>query len=80
MKEVFIKLAELLCQIMVEEDDRLDLSFKMPQEAIDKTVEALEKSYEEGNLKPNGEGGFYYAGMTADFGGYYEKEIEKFVI
>lgn len=70
MENKFVRLAELLLDIMGENSDNPDI--KMPDSIILQTAQALAEGYERGNFAENDNGAMYYAGMTEDYGGYYD--------
>ena len=72
----FVDLAQLLCQIMVEEE-HLSPDFKMSKEAMSKTAAILQSDFENGILVEDENKMLYYAGMIEDYGGLYEEEINK---
>jgi hypothetical protein len=75
----FMQLSSLILEIMVEGSIGEDLpaDFKMPKKTVIKTAKALRKSKRKGFLKKDLLGEYYYVGIVDDFGGYFEKKINK---
>lgn len=76
----FLDLAHLLLEIMIESEEYADVpkSFKMPKNVINRTAHTLQDHYKAGKYTETN-GGLYYSGMTEDFGGYFDREMAKFV-
>jgi hypothetical protein len=69
-KSKYLELAELIRDILCENIyPELNMGFSMPHEAIIKTAASLEQC----NRTQ------YYAGIIDDFGGYMDREIEKYL-
>lgn len=79
IKKEFLILASLLYEIMCDESwaKGLPKNFKLSEKIKLKTAKALQNGFEKGDFKADEGGAMYYAGMTEDYGGFIEKEMEK---
>ncbi len=75
----FMAISRLILEIMVEgsDGDGLPEGFEMPRKTVIKTAKALRRSKREGLLKIGHHGMYYYDGIQEDFGGYFEKQMNK---